>query len=217
VRRVLLPSWLLLACCASTRPGPYLVDRTTPEKAFESFRSAVEAGDHDQEFDFFSQGLRAKLGMRSRHDWQDARVTVLTQGHRVIRAILRSRLAGEPETLPDGRVRMPIRVRFLVFRFSGQVWLRRLPVLRIFYEGEERPAIYDPHLHELRLEVGEGSLGVAVPSDLVKEAERGRAISRFEARKEWFLDDFAVGSQTPARVKQDVERSGKDGPKGDKP
>jgi len=184
-------------------------DRTDPARAYETFRWLVFQGEHEREFECLSDPLRARFGMSSRHDWQDARVTVLAQDSRFVRAIVRSRVVGDaiPE---DGRARLKIRVRVLFFRFTGHVWMRPIPVVRIYLEGQERP--FYEYLPGLVLVPGKGSLGVRVPAGFREEVEaaareRGGRVDRFEARIEWFLDDFAMGDETPDRVKDSVEKS----------
>jgi len=203
VRRALcLP--LLLAACAGL-PARY-DNRTTPAMAYRTYRGAVARAEYDREIECLSDDLRARLGVRSRADYKDFRA-VLGQRHRAIRGIVRSRIDGEPETLPDGRVRLAVRIPILFLSLDGSVWMRPVPVLRLHFEGEERP-VYD-HLPGLELVSGPGGLGVRVPADLVEALEeqiRDGRLARFVAQIEWFLDEFAFGDETPSSVRADAAR-----------
>ena len=206
MRRASLSLTLLLACCAAP---PRVEDRTDPVRAYETFRWRMSQGQHEAEFECLSDALRARFGMESRHDWKDARVTALAQGSRFVRAVLRSKVVGDA-SMDRGRARLAIRVRVFVFRFTGRVWMRPVPVLRVYFAGEPRP-LYQ-HLPGLALRLGEDAIGVRIPPEVRGAAvcmaeEAGTRIGRLGARVEWFLDDCAMGDETPAKVKGDVEKS----------
>lgn len=197
---------LLLAQCALP---PRVDDRTTPKGAYETFRGAIARGEHEREFESLSDRLRRKLGVTSRAEWQDARAVALTQSHVAVRAIRRSTVESEPQVLEDGRVRLDLRLRYLLFSMEGRVWLRPIPVLRIYAEGEQHPEIYR-HLEGLEVFAGPEGLSVRVPDDVVRDFEEtlardGRRIARFEARVEWFLDDYELGGETPAAGRKEIE------------
>lgn len=197
---------LVLAHCALP---PRVNDRTTPKGAFETFRGAVARGEHEREFECLSDRLRRKLGVTSRTEWQDARAVALTQSHIAIRAIQRSSVEGEPQVLQDGRVRLDLRLRYSLFSMAGRVWLRPVPVLRIYAEGEEHPEIHR-HLSGLEVVAGPTGLALRVPDEVLLDFEEAlgrerRPIARFEARVEWFLDDYELGDDTPAANRKEIE------------
>lgn len=197
----------LLACCSLP---PRVDDRSTPAKAYETFRGAVARAEHGREFACLSDRLRRKIGATSSVEWRDARVVVLTQHHPAVRGIIRSSIRGEPETLPDGRALLHVRVRYLVFGRDARVWLRPVPVLKIYAPGSDRPEVY-VDLPELALVLTADAAGVRLPPELLADIEasieEGR-IGRFEAAVEWFLDDFEVGDETPDSVRKERERGG---------
>jgi len=206
VRHFALLAVLLLAHCALP---PRVDDRTTPKGAYETFRGAIARGEHEREFEVLSDRLRRKLGVTSRTEWQDARAVALTQSHVAISAIRRSTVEGEAEALQDGRVRLTLRLRYFLFSMEGRVWLRPIPVLRIYAEGEEHPEIHR-HLEGMEVLAGPDGLTLRVPDDTVMDFEaalekEGRRIARFEARVEWFLDDYELGQETPAANREEIE------------
>jgi hypothetical protein len=206
VRHLALLAVVLLAHCALP---PRVDDRTTPKGAYETFRGAIARGEHEREFESLSDRLRRKLGVGSRTEWQDARAVALTQGHVAIRAIRRSTVEGEPRVLEDGRVRLALRLRYFLFSMEGRVWLRPIPVLRIYAEGEEHPEIHR-HLDGLDVVAGPDGLALRVPDDTVQDFEEAlarerRRVTRFEARVEWFLDDYELGDETPAASRKEIE------------
>jgi hypothetical protein len=197
---------LVLAHCALP---PRVDDRTSPKGAYETFRGAIARGEHEREFESLSDRLRRSLGVSSRTEWQDARAVALTQGHIAIRAIQRSSVEGEPQVLPDGRVRLDLRLRYSLLSMQGRVWLKPVPVLRIYAEGEEHPEIHR-HLDRLEVVGGPDGLALQVPADVVRDFEEAlalqhRRIARFEARVEWFLDDYELGDETPTANRKEIE------------
>ena len=189
---------LALCCCALP---PRVEDRTSPKRAYETFRGAVARGEHEREFACLSKPLRRRLGISSRLEWRDARVVALTQGSAPIRAISRSQVKGEARMLDDGRALLELKLRYLVFGLEGRVWLRPVPVLRIYMEGSDRPEIY-ADLPGLRLERGPDGITVRVPARVLADFQElfeveKRRVRAFEARIEWFLDDYELGSETP--------------------
>jgi hypothetical protein len=197
---------VLLAQCALP---PRVDDRTTPKGAYETFRGAIARGEHEREFESLSDRLRRKLGISSRAEWQDARAVALTQGHVAVTAIRRSTVEGEPQVLEDGRVRLDLRLRYFLFSTEGRVWLRPIPVLRIYAEGEEHPDIHR-QLRGLEVVAGPDGLALRVPDDVLDDFEEAlgreqRPIARFEARIEWFLDDYELGGETPAAGRKEIE------------
>ncbi|MHC4818068.1 MAG: hypothetical protein ACYTF8_08435 [Planctomycetota bacterium] len=197
---------LVLTHCALP---PRVDDRTSPKGAYETFRGAIARGEHEREFESLSDRLRLNLGVTSRTEWQDARAVALTQGHIAIRAIQRSSVEGEPQVLPDGRVRLDLRLRYSLLSMPGRVWLKPIPVLRIYAEGEEHPEIHR-HLAGLEVVAGPDGLALRVPADVVRDFEEAlalqhRRIARFEARVEWFLDDYELGDETPTANRKEIE------------
>ncbi|MHC4970799.1 MAG: hypothetical protein ACYTG3_00545 [Planctomycetota bacterium] len=206
MRHLPLLAVVLLAQCALP---PRVDDRATPKGAYETFRGAMARGEHEREFESLSDRLRRKLGVTSRAEWQDARAVALTQSHIAVRAIRRSTVEGEPQVLEDGRVRLDLRLRYFLFSMEGRVWLRPIPVLRIYAEGEEHPEIHR-HLGGLEVVAGPDGLALRVPDDVLLDFEEAlaqsrRRITRFEARVEWFLDDYELGGETPAASRKEIE------------
>lgn len=197
---------LLLAHCALP---PRVDDRTTAKGAYETFRGAIARGEHEREFECLSDRLRRRLGVTSRAEWRDARAIALTQGHIAVRAIRRSTVEGQPQVLEDGRVRLDLRLRYLLFSVEGRVWLRPIPVLRVYAEGDEHPEIHR-HLGGLEVYAGPDGLTLRVPDEVVRDFEEalasdGRRVARFEAQVEWFLDDYELGGETPAASRKEIE------------
>ncbi|MGQ0614748.1 MAG: hypothetical protein ACT4PV_13510 [Planctomycetaceae bacterium] len=212
-----LPAWPLLLCLALPLAAcralpPRLQDRSTPKSAYESFRGAMARGEWEREYAAFSPLLRERLHA-SLAQWKDARAVALDRNHLLVRAVARSRVEGDPR--PEGdRAELEIR---LPWGYRGRVSLVRLVVLRCELEGSARPPVED-WLPELRLEPGAGTLGVVVPERqlayVLKALARAKGKLRvFEARWEWFLEDFEASGQTPATVRADVaHRPTKAGP-----
>ena len=195
---------ILLTGCALP---PRVDDQSTPTGAYETFRGALARGEHEREFDCLSDGLRAQLGLRSRIDWKNARVIVLKQSHLAIKAISGSEIVGEPEPLPDGRVRLKLRLRVLVFSKEGTLWMRPVPRVRVWVDGIETP-IFDQLLPNLEIVREKGVLGVRMPPALLSQlefepGERGR---RLDAGIAWFLDEFDTGDQTASSVREELEQ-----------
>ena len=210
MRGAVLPWGLLLAACASPRHDHGFDQRDAPARAFRSFQAAVAAGDHDREFEFLSERLRRSFGVRSRTEWKDARATVLTQGHRAIRGILRARIVSPAAEEPDGRVRLDVKIPVFLFAVSGQVWLRPEPILRVRVAGDHRPRIY-LDLPGLELVPRSGELAVRVPEDWEElfEALEGERPVSMQAQVEWFLDDFVVGKASAEAAGREMEQKRK--------
>jgi hypothetical protein len=167
-------------------------DRTTPERAYETFRGAIARDEYDRAYGTLSDQLRAKFGLRSRAEFTDAWII---GGDVAVKAIRRSKATGPPEALKDGRVLLPIRARYLIFGMDVRVWLRPVPVVRVYLEGQESADFYQ-HLDRFELVERDGVLGVKLDPELqqaLEEGVKGGRVRRFEAGIEWFLDDFEVG------------------------
>ncbi len=183
---------LVVASCSMP---PRVDDQSTPERAYETFRGAVARDEYDRAYATLSDQLRRKLGLRSRGDFTDAWVV---GGGMAVSAIRRFKATAPVEPLKDGRALLRIRARYLlIFGKDVRLWLRPVPVVRVWAEGSESPVFYQ---HMGRLEVvREGDLiGVRLDQALLEELEegvqRGR-IRRFEAGTLWFLDHVEVGEE----------------------
>ncbi|MHC4959815.1 MAG: hypothetical protein ACYTGN_15740 [Planctomycetota bacterium] len=200
---------VLLPCCSLP---PRVDDKSTPIGAYETFRGALARGEHVREWDCLSRGLRKRLGMRSRADWNDARAVALDQSHLLVKGISHSEAEGDPRTLDDGRVELKID---FPFGYEGTVVLRRTILLRAYAEGQAEPFLLEP-LPELKVIALHDPAGVLVPLDprtlewIAEELDR--KVVRFEVVKEWQLDDFAAGDETPATVRDNVEKKGRESP-----
>jgi len=196
------------ACCAP----PRIDDRSTPDKAYLTFRDAVSHDEFRREYACLSPGLRRSLSVRSPADWSDLRAIVLTSDHLVIRGIKSSDPEGEPRV--DGKG-AELDLSF-PFGIRGRVWLTQKVVVQVRYEGSDHPPIYGT-LETLDLQFGrsedEGGrpvIGVAVsPRQLDAwreqhgiEIEEGRKVRAVEIRTEWFLDGFEIGGETPQSVSE---------------
>lgn len=198
----------LLACLLAVgcQLPPRVDDRRSPEQAYRTFRGALARAEHDREWECLSDGLRSRLGIHSSGEWKDAREIVLHQRHLLVRGIERSEVEGETEALPDGRRLLSIG---FPFGYEARVWMRPVPVLRAWFEGEEVPRVYE-HLDRLSvaLDTERGELMIRVPPDILpylrEEIRPGRRFTRVEAAVEWFLDDFKAGDETPATVRKDL-------------
>lgn len=182
---------LLLAACAMP---PRVDDQRTPERAYETFRGAIARDEYDRAYGTLSDQLRKKFGLRSRAEFTDAWII---GGDMLVKVIRRSKATGPPETLKDGRVRLPIRARYLIFGKDIRLWLRPVPVVRVYVEGKESADFYQ-HLDRFELVEREGVLGVELDPELrqaLEDGVKGGRIRRFEAGIEWFLDDFEVGKE----------------------
>jgi hypothetical protein len=204
----------MLACLLAVgcQLPPRVDDRGTPEQAFRTFRGALARGEHDREWECLSDPLRGSLGIHSSAEWKDAREIVLDQRHLLVRGIGRSEVEGEARALPDGRTLL--RIGF-PFGYEAQVWMRPVPVLRAFVEGDPVPKVYE-HLDELSLALDpeRRELLIRVPGAIVpyiaEEIRPGRRFARVEAAIEWFIDDFEAGDETPASVRRDLEEKGQE-------
>jgi len=208
---------LLVGTLAACALPPRETDRSTPEGTFRTFRGAIAHAEYEREWDCLSEGLRRALGMESRLDWKDARAVALKQDHRAIRGLSRAKITGPAETLPDGRVRLPVGVDVLFVRIAGTLTLRREAVLRIWEPGDVEPSV-DRRVPDLKLTMATDGLGVALPGDLLRWleteeiVERGMVLERFEAAWIWFLDGFTFGEEDPATLHEQVEQQrGKQG------
>ena len=200
---------LLTACSLPPRE----TDRSTPEGTFRTFRGAIARGETEREWDCFSPRLQGQLGMSSRLDWKTARAVVLTQDHRVVKGLSLAKLDGEPETLADGRVRLPFRVAVPFVSITGTVTMRQINIVRAWRPGESEPVL-NWSLRDLRLSVGVDGMGVVFPPDLLAELindedsdlERDMPLERFEAARIWFLDGFTVDGSDENEVQEEVAR-----------
>ncbi len=173
---------------------PRIDDLTTPERTYETFRGAIARDEYDRAYRTLSDQLREKFGLRSRGEFTDAWVV---GGGMAVSAIRRSKAQGPVEPLKDGRAFLRIRVRYLIFGKDVRIWLRPVPVVRVYLVGKETAGFYQ-HLDRLEIVEKEGVLGVKLDRELqqaLEEGVRGGRIRRFEAGIEWFLDDFEVGKE----------------------
>ncbi len=174
---------------------PRVDDQSAPERTYETFRGAIARDEYDRAYGTLSDQLRRKFGLTSRGQFTDA--WTIGRSGMAVGAIRRSEAKGPAEPLPDGRVLLAIRVKYLIFGKDVRLWFRPVPVVKVYVEGKESPAFYQ---HMARLEVvrQKGVLGVRLDPVLLEEldegVQRGR-ILRFEAGIEWFLDDFEVGKK----------------------
>ena len=194
--------WILLASAAACRGPPRVLDRSTPESAWATFRWAVHQGDRmGLEYETTTRNLRRRVGVRSRPEWKDLRSVILTGTHPLVRGIGRSRVE---RTTRLGPTRSALDLAFPL-GYEGRVVMRRLVVLRGFIEGKEHPHIKQT-LPDLDVEVDEehGGLLIRIPPDLlagVRDAmEAEGAPVRVEVAWEWFLDDFSAAGETPESV-----------------
>jgi hypothetical protein len=196
VRRVLLAPLLLAACALP----PRVDDRTTPLGAYETFRGALARSEHDRAYALLSDRLRRKLGISSRAEFKDGMI-LIGESNVAVQALKRSKAEGPAEALPDGRALLPVRVRYLVFGRDLQLWLRPVPVVRVYAEGIPEPVFYQ-HLPDFKVAEERGVVGLRLAPDLVAALEEelvGKRARRLEWGIEWFLDDFAVGRKPPAQ------------------
>jgi len=198
----------LLACCALP---PRVDDRSTPKRAYETFRGAIARAEYAREWDCLSDEMRRALGLRHRGNWEDARAVVLDQSHILINGICRSHVDGEPKTLPDGRVLLCLD---FPFGYEGKVVMRRAVVLRVFAEGDTEPRIYQI-LPGLEVEWGERGLTIPVPEkfldpEMLEWLRKQGPFRRVEAAAEWFLDSFQAGDETLRTVRKDLDSKDKE-------
>ncbi|MEM8883975.1 MAG: hypothetical protein AAGD14_07905 [Planctomycetota bacterium] len=206
---------LLVASLAACALPPRETDRSTPKGTFRTFKGALARAEYEREWDCLSDGLRAQLGLTSRLDWKNARAVALTQSHIAVKGLKRAKITGPMETLPDGRVRLPIGVDAIFVQLKGTITLRREVVLRAWLPGQEEPEL-DQRLPDLQLTLARDGLGVVMPRDLMEllfpesgemmtRLERGTELSRFEAAWIWFLDGFTIGEDDPSRIQAELE------------
>lgn len=188
--------WLVPALLAACALPPDVDDPSTPERAYESLRSALTRRRHDRAYALLSDRLRRKLGVESRAQFKDGMVVIADD--LAVRALGRSRAKGPAERLPDGRALLRVRVSWLFWGKDVRVWLRPIRVLRIYEEGRDAPVFYE-HVAERPVEE-RGAVGVRLPEGALEHAvaalEHAR---RFEWAVEWFLDDFEVGAGAAPR------------------
>jgi hypothetical protein len=179
---------LVPACCLPPRAD----DRSEPERAFETFRGAIARKEFDRAYGLLSDGLRKKIGVRSRADFMDWGAVA---GRRAVSAIRRAKPKGPVEPLPDGRARLRVRVSWFVFGRDVELLFTRVAVVRAYVRGSESPVFYD-HLEGLEV-VREGEVaGVPLAAEAwerMKEGVQGGRLCAFEVREEWFLDDYDMG------------------------
>ncbi len=196
------------ACCAP----PRIDDRSTPDKAYLTFRDAVSHDEVRREYECLSPHLRRSLSVRSPADWSDLRAIVLTSDHLVIRGIKSSDPEGEPRV--EGK-RAELDLSF-PFGIRGRVWLTQNVVVQVRYEGSDHPPIYGT-LETLDLVFSPSEqeragpvIGVAVSQRQLDawreqhgiEIEEGRKVRAVEIKTEWFLDGFEIGGETPESVSE---------------
>jgi hypothetical protein len=186
--------WVAPLVVASCSMPPRTDDQSTPERTYETFRGAVARDEYDRAYATLSDQLRRKFGFRSRGDFTDAFVV---GGGMAVSAIRRSKATAPVEPLKDGRALLRIRVKALIFGWDVRLWLRPVPVVRVWAEGSDSPVFYQ-HMGQLDVVREGGILGVRLEPELIEElkegVQRGR-IRRFQAGIEWFLDDFEVGKE----------------------
>jgi hypothetical protein len=182
---------VLLAACALP---PRVDGQSTPLEAYETFRGAMAREEYDRAYATLSDPLLRKYGIKNRPMFTDGMVI---GGEMAVKAIRRSKAKGPAERLPDGRALLRVRVRYWVFGKDVRIWLRPVPVVRVYVEGRETPVLYDqPERFELVQEGG--VVGVELPPDLMEELSKqvkAKGARRFVAGIDWFLDDFEVGAE----------------------
>ncbi len=210
VRAALCVVVLAAAGCCSTPPR--VDDRSTPKAAYETFRGALARDEIEREFGSLTDGLQARLGVRSRADWDDMRAVVLRGSHPLVKGIVCSDVVAQRSLGPDTTeldVDMPL-------GYSGRVRMRRLTLLRIWvrpHGAQEAEPWVDVVLPDVTPRVTDDGVVVLVPrSDLdvvreqLKEMRPGDEITKIEAVQEWFLDDFEAGGQTPEEIQKEADR-----------
>ncbi len=181
----------LLGACALP---PRAEDASTPERAFETFRGALAREEFDRAYGLLSDGLRRKIGVESRAEFMDWGAV---GGRKAVGAIRRAKSKGPAEPLADGRALLRVRVSWLFFGREVRLLFTRIPVARAYVEGSEGAVFYE-HLEDLELVQKDGLSGVRLPPEAqesLKEGVRGGRLSGFEARNEWFLDDYDMGDE----------------------
>jgi len=187
----------VLGACAGLPPR--FNDQTAPDQAYRTFRGALARAEYDREWECISDGLRRRMGLASRADWKDMRV-VLGQGHVAIYGIAHSEIEGEPEALSDGRVQFELD---LPLAFQGRVVMKPVVVVKVYEEGVTEPAVYY-QLPVLDAVVAPTGVVIRLPDDLSQDVGR---VGRVIAEVEWFLDDFALGDESPVTVRRATEEA----------
>jgi len=202
VRKALWAGLVLLASCALP---PRVEDRSTPTGTYETFRGALARGEHGREWNCLGDGLRRRLGIRSRAEWDDARI-FLDQGHIFVKGIVRSSAKGEPALEADGRVRLDLK---FPLGYRGTLWLSRVYVLRAFEQGAENPFLYE-QLDVLRATALPDGVLLEVPPSIMeryvaRQLGPARKLARVELAEEWFLDEFRAGDETSETLRKDLD------------
>ncbi|MFQ5843456.1 MAG: hypothetical protein ACE5JG_00540 [Planctomycetota bacterium] len=203
MRTVALAILAVAGCCATP---PRIDDRSTARRGYETFRGALARGEIDREFASFTDRLQRQLGVASPAEWDDVRAVVLRRRHPLVRGIVCSRVRAVREIGPD-RAELEID---LPLGHEGRVGMRRLVVLRIWVRDREGrvQARVDQILPRLRVRAEGGVLRVPLPPGLAADIDEmilsleAEGITKVELAREWFLDDFQSGGETPESVKR---------------
>jgi hypothetical protein len=191
MRPVKRTPWLVPALLSACALPPRAEDASTPERAFETFRGALAREEFDRAYGLLSDRLRRKLGVSSRAEFMDWGAV---GGREAVRAIRRAKAKGPAEPLPDGRALLRVRVSWLFFGRNLRLIFARIPVARAYVEGSDGAVFYE-HLEALDLVQEGGLAGVRLPPGAqksLKEGVSGGRLRAFEARNEWFLDDYGL-------------------------
>lgn len=175
---------LLQACCSTP---PRFDNATDPVSAFRSFRGALARDEVDREYGYLSDGFRRRMGVTDRTRWTDARLFI---GGLKLKAVVCSKVDGEPEYVEDGRALLRIR---LPLGIRARVWMRPVAVLRIRLKGDPRPIYW--HLEGIELVPGPDGVVLRLPPNLalVVQEVGETQVESFEARIEWFIDEIDTG------------------------
>jgi hypothetical protein len=185
---------VLLALLPACHLPPRTDDTSTPELAFQTFRGALAREEFDRAYGVLSDRLRQEIGVHSRAEFMDWGAVA---GERAVSAIRRAKAEGPAERLPDGRMLLNVRVRWLFFGKDVRLLFVPIPVVRAYVQGREEAAAYE-HLEGLDLVYGDGFVGVRVPpetGEYVKQGVKGGKVREFKAGIEWFLDEYDLGHE----------------------
>jgi hypothetical protein len=194
MRPVTRTPWLLAAMLSACALPPRADDASTPELTFETFRGALAREEFDRAYGLLSDRLRKKIGVESRAEFMDWGAV---GGRKAVSAFRRAKAKGAAEPLPDGRALLRVRVSWLFFGRDVTLFFTRIPVARAYVEGSEAAVFYE-HLEGLDLVQEGGIAGVRLPPEFhasLKEGVGGGRLRGFEARIEWFLDDYDMGDE----------------------
>ncbi|HEX5138736.1 MAG TPA: hypothetical protein VFY93_17320 [Planctomycetota bacterium] len=186
--------WVLLAVLPACCLPPRTEDASTPELAFQTFRGALARKEFDRAYEVLSDRLRGQIGVHSRAEFMDWGAVA---GQKAVGAIRRAKACGPAERLPDGRMLLKVRVRWLFFGKDVRLLFAPVPVVRVYFQGSEGAAVYE-HLDGLELVLEDGIIGVRLPPDVekyVKEGVGGGRPRELRAGIEWFLDDYEMGHE----------------------